>query len=732
MTDIENERSYLDPAFDYQAWDPLSYLPPVETRVKVRADLHEVQNLCVGMNNLLNLEGIHPGPRSKNNVFGMEVGDDRIDISRDPRALAMALVCQERVLDMKTSKADTYISNAIWNFTEVTNSIPCAPEGSFHHARRVGNFKDLEYTDTVILRLIVDCSKGDSSHSSTAVGKAGMLASRLNTPRSEHRSDLHLASYLQDASLRTGYSPDPKYLPNIMGGSGARALFDNPVNLYLSVKAYRGGGYDRLYGSATQEAIQCLGRLDRGKGATPVLCSRLRDRQEYLHGTYADKILIPPERFKKRGVVALPDPLYESVGSQNMFQAVEQRLVRTKALIGRREAEREVEKTLKTHDALIGMTSTMYAFEKWKQARSIARRKFDSALQANSAFSRLLARCANGTEVETLIKQGFLSVGCGVTAFTKWDAKWLFSGGKGEAFSIENLTTTEDMFIRSEVSTEESFKVGGIPLSFTTHGKTRVEETSCRVGLYQINSDMLSWSNKVLEDLRERREIRKEILRPTDLLEVFNKDLEWVNDDTLLVAQCLHDTEQFTKFFCVALVSDDRRLANQMANTANVNVYRISPRDVVTALPHKSWNSQTVIDVGELWALHWINIDQQNKVNRPRKVYIDSGSVSAFCARYSRGMDGEGTEVDKIYRRELISYGRDHDGRRYSQYRIAEQPVTTRVRVETFRPIARTKRYRWGKPLDSVYHADLSNRRSSWSNASSSQRRLSFGSSVAA
>lgn len=703
----------------------------METRKKVRADLHEVENLCVGTNRLLNLESIRPGPRSNNKVFGMEVGDDRIDTSRDPRALAMALVCQERVLDMKTSKEDTYISNAIWNFTEVTNSIPCAPEGSFHHARRVGNFKDLEYTDTVILRLIVDCSKGDSSHSSTAVGKAGMLASRMNTPRSEHRSDLHLASYIQDASLRTGYSPDPKYLPSIMGGSGARALFDNPTNLYLSVKAYRGGGYDRLYGSATQEAIQCLGRLDRGKGATPVLCSRLRDRQEYLHGTYADKILIPPERFKKRGVVALPDPLYESVGSQNMFQAVEQRLVRTKALIGRREAEREVEKTLKTHDALIGMTSTMYAFEQWKRARSIARRKFDSALQANTAFSRLLSRSANGTEVETLIREGFLSVGCGVTQFTKWDAKWLFSGGKGETFTIENLTTTEDMFIRSEVSTEESFKVGGIPLEFTTHGKTRVEETTCRVGLYQINSNMLSWSDKVLSDLRDRRDQMQSILRPSDLLDVFKRDLEWVNDDTMLVAQCLHDTEEFTKFFSVILVSDDRRLANQMANTANVNVYRIGAREVVTSLPLKSWNSQTVIDVKELWALRWINIDQTNKANRPSKVYIDTGSVAAFCANYSRGQDGEGQPGEKLYRRDLISYGRNHDGKRYSQYRIAEQPVKTSVRVEIFRPIARTKRYRWGKPLDSVYHADLSDRRSSWSNASSSQRKLSFGSSVA-
>nr|WPR16635.1 MAG: RNA-dependent RNA polymerase [Dracophyllum associated narna-like virus 3] len=731
MDVIGDKHPYLDPVHDYCAWDPLSYLPPEEASSPVYADLDFISELCIRRDEIMNHNGV-VGTFQFNDyvVFGMEVGDDRADASRNPLNLAMALSCQEKVLDMKTSQEDTYISNTMWNFTEVSNCVPCTPEGSFHHARRVGSFKNLEYTDTVILRLIVDCSKGDSSHSSTAVGKAGMLASRLNTPRDEHRSELHLASYIQDASLRTGYSPDPKYLPNIMGGSGARALFDNPTNLYLSVKAYRGGGYDRLYGSATQEVRQCLGSLDRGIGATPVLCHRLRDRQEYLHGTYADKILIPPLRSMKRGVEALPDPLYESVGNQNRFQSVEARLTRTKALIGRRDAERELEKTLKTHEALIGTTSSMYAFEQWKRNRSAARRKFDSALQANSAFIRLLTRCANGHEVETLIREGFLSVGCGVTKFSKWDAQWLFLGGKGETFTIENLTLSEDMFIREEVSTEESFKVGGIPLEFTTSGKTRVEVTSCRVGLYQINNSMLSWSNDIVERLKTRREELQSILLPSDLLEIFGEDLEWVNDDTMLIAKCLRDTENMTNAFSVLLVSNDRRLANQMANTANITVYRVGPSDVICNIHREVWDSSSRIGVEELMPF-LSSIRTGEGYRKPVAVYIDTGSLASACSKL--WADESQLPGDRItYQRELIGYGVNDAGYRYSNYRLLPIVGSGRVRCETFRSLARTKRFRWGKPLRSVYGTELSTRNSVTSSDWRSVRSQSMASSVAA
>ena len=65
-------------------------------------------------------------------VLGREVGDDRVDICRDPILLAMCLVVQERVFRMKTSKEDTFISREYWNFCELTIPLPTSDNGSIH------------------------------------------------------------------------------------------------------------------------------------------------------------------------------------------------------------------------------------------------------------------------------------------------------------------------------------------------------------------------------------------------------------------------------------------------------------------------------------------------------------------------------------------------------------------------------------------------------------------------
>nr|QTP72363.1 hypothetical protein [Botrytis cinerea binarnavirus 3] len=678
-------------------WNPLDFLPKREETM-VHGDVSVFQDIARDSFEICtkyDIEGVTP---IQGKAVGMEVGDDRVDTSRSAPTLGRVLSVQERVMGMRTSWEDTVISKRIHNFCEVTNSLPTDPNGSFDICRRIGDFSKLEYTDAVILRIIIDCSKGEASHSSTAVGKAGMLASRCNTPRSEHRSSLHLASYIQDGCLRTAYSADPKYLPGIMGGSGHRALFDSPTNLYLSVKAYRGGGYDRLYGSATKEIRQCIDQLDDGKGATPVLSLRLRDRQEYLHGTYADKILVPSKTLQSFGQVPLPEPLYKATGAQNRFQSTEARLVRTKHLIGRKDAEREVEKTHRTQHALFGTTDTMHVTRKAALQRRLARKKFSNALQGNTAFMRLLNRCANGHEVETLQKEGFLSLDCGVTAFTKWDADWLFAGGKGETHSIDSLTSTEDMFLRAEVSTEESFRIGNIPLRVLTSGKARYETTKSKVGLYQINDSMVEWADHIVERLIEEREKWKTPLHPSVLNSVFNENREWVNDDTLLIAQCLIDVQGLTKAAYVCLISDDRRLGNQMANTCNVNVIRISPRSVILKIPRERWTSDTVVTMAEASALLMQTHYAGSKLSG---VYLDTGSVASACAKYSDTDSSPGKRVFKF--RETISTGYNVHGQRYNQYLLRTEEVEVPLLYECHTNVYRGRRYKWQKPLENVY-----------------------------
>lgn len=715
--DLDYALGYSD-ANSY-CWDPNEEVGSALSSAPIAADLSEIREIGRETRERLQDYGIPVFYRPVRNksIHGMEVGDDRADVDQDPRRLATALVCQSRVIGMRTSEMDTFISNHIWNFCEVTNVIPSCEMGSFHHARRTGNFKDLEYTDTIILRIIIDCSKGDNSHSSTAVGKASMLASRINTPRAEHRSAWMLASWYQDACLRTVHSPDPKYLPSIMGGSGCRALFDEPRNLFLSVKAYRGGGYDRLYGTATREVDQCLSSLDKGIGSNPTLCLRLRDRQDYLHGTYAEKVLVPPKSIMKFGVQPLPEPLYLATGGQNRYQSFENRLLRTKTLLGRRDAEREVERTLKVSQAIFGAKPTPIVDLEWKRERFQARKKFGMALQANTAFKHLLDKKASVKDVSALIEQGFLSINTGVTEFSEWDALFLFSGAKKGTVSIEDLTCSEDMFLRKDVSTEESFKVGGIRLNPIVGRQAKPTTTVCKVGLYQINSTMEEWATSMESKLQEAREEAGKPLQPWQVHKVFDTDPEWVNDDTMLIAQCLRDTgERTSSIASVILVSGDRRLANQMANTCNVTVIRCMPSDIIRKFPNNVWTSMTELPVHEVWNV----VQHPHGIPTPACIYLDTGSVASACSNMASG-EAEGL-AGVIYRKDLIETGWDASGKRYARYTLTEVDTVAAAIPEIHIPVLRPRRYRSTRPLNSVYSIHGSDRSSNWRSRGPSSR----------
>lgn len=649
-----------------------------------------------------------PSPPSNREARGMEVGDDRVDKSSDATLLALGLCVQQEVVGMVTSEKDTFISGRLWNFTEVTSRIPTTKLGSFDMARKTGNFTNLEFVDTIILRIIIDCSKSDRSHSSTAVGKAGMLGSRLNTPRSEFREIMHLASFIQDACLRTSMSPDPKYLPSIMGGSGVRALFDDPDNLYLSVKAYRGGGYDRLYGTATQELIECLRMNEHGTGANPVLCSKLRDRQDYLHGTYDAKVFIPQGFGVSGPGEKLPTPLYIATGGQNRFQATENRLIRTRHLIGRRDAERELEQTFRTRNALFGRYSVEYCELERKMQSARSRERFGRALQANSAFQNLLRRKASPKDVQELTNSGMLSVNTGVSEFRKLDSLWLFEGGKSETLTIENLTTTEDIYFRQEVSTEESFRVGGIELRPIVGNKLKLVTTRHKAGLYEINQSMEEWAERICARLHAVDGDRP-VQRDT-ILDIYANDTEWVQDDSLIIAKCLKDTQTLTGSRTVMLISDDRRLGNQLANTCNITVIRLSAKSVVNILQIQ-WSVETQLDLDQMWAY----CSRGRNVTKPLFLYIDRGSVAAACTKKDFEQVGGHTQ---LVEKTLLETGHVDNKTRFSREAWVLVPQPAYVRQELHIPVIKPRRFRAHRALSDTYQESRFS--GSWRSASGS------------
>jgi len=672
------------------AWDPLDTLLEEEEVLVPQVDPYELDGLLRTAHHICDVYGVPKSISKEHESFGMEVGDDRVDFCRSPMRLAIGLACQEQVLHMRTSEADTCISSNVWNFCEVTNGVPTDISETFDYCRKNAAFQNLGFVDSPPLRIILDVTKGDGSHSSTASGKAAMLGTRMRTPRTSLLRVLHLASFIQDGMLRTSMSSDPKYLPRIMGGSGCRALYDNPDNLYLYTLAYKGGKCNRIYGSATRELQSCLRELSLGRATMPVLCRMLSDRQEYLHGTYANMIFAPKYTYKDVQMERLPPPLIEATGGANRFTSSLNRLVRTKCLVPRQVALREWEYTKTIRARLLSRISTERLDFEENSRKSALRKEFGDALSANTAFANLLQRNATWRDVESLLgDKNFIPITTGVIEFSRWDAQWLFSGGKYEDFDIEDLTISEDLHSREDVSEEQTFKVGGLTLHPIVGDKVSRVRTSIKVGLYEINKSMEEWAHDLHGRLLKHRDGDKPLPRDVVLSEIM-KDPEWVNDDTGLIELCLQLTSALHQRSArVGLVSLDKRLANQMSNTCNVQVERLHPLQYIVLM--RDAGLDPIRDRDKALSLLGRKIPNRERSDPVREIFVDTGSVAHVLSNLEEHEQGP---VSDLYRREVLSTGINAVGHRETKYVLREIPDDIRsVKTIPVRPVLRDRRF---------------------------------------
>jgi len=673
-------------------WNPLDFI--VDFKPIENLDLDDVRRLGDQTSSIARRQGVQISTATSK-VVGREVGDDRVDLSRHVFPLVTTLMAQEELVHMVTSWPDTSIRKKSWNFCEVTGGPLTDPSQGFDHVRRNGDFTTLGFNDSVVLRIILDVQKGEGQdHSSTQPGKMSMLGSRLATPRRENRGFWMLASIFQDAMLCTHRASEPKYLPPVMGGSGVTPLFDNSNNVFLYVRAYKGGTYQRIYATACSEMREYLYRLERDVQSAPILCPRLREKQEYFWGTYDNFVFVP----KERGVSntdAPPPPLYERTGGQNRFQNFENRLSRTRHLVTRRQAQVEWSHTRRLYSIFHGVFDKMETFSNLdKEESKRLRARYDGALNANSALQRLLAREAGRQDAMTLMgSDAFYTVTTGQREFTRLDAEWVYLNGQGEFFSLRDVSVSEDMFVRTEVSAEETFKVEGIPLTSLGRSEARTRFTRTQVGLYQISSTMEEWSEDLLQRLINRRDALGRPLKPMEIAPIFMENPEWVNDDTGIIAECLSEISgSEAAHETVALISGDRKLANKMANTCNVTVIRISPKEFVRLSIMEGIVPSHDSDINFLKG----KIDK-----RVRFLYKDTGSIASAASLMVEGEDGV------YYHRNVLSTGWEGDTRTST---VTLVPVRReRLQMEVVHPVVRPKVWRSGsRPWESAYSSHSS------------------------
>jgi hypothetical protein len=608
-------------------WNPLEFL--LEGSVTVEGDKKECQLIQQDAKSYLERYTINANAfdRSSKEVRGSETGDDCVNYSQNPFLLAITLSTAQRICHMKISWEDTVISAFLWNYCEVTSIVPVHPGQSFDLARKTNDSKEIGFIDVVSERIKQDVSKGNvSDFGSTTIGKVQWMRPRVTMPRTDLQGDILLANFLQDGLLRADKSPDPKYLHTYLGGTGVLGQF--PGNVYLYVKAYKCGSYQRIYGSAVAELRQVVRDLDDGKPHVPLICRWLRQKQEYLWATYAERVFVPKDLLKSKTIGDLPIPLYEKLSNQVYLHSVEERLVRARELIPRHKALLEVLYSRRLKEVL--KSGTVVLLEKAFSLKSKEERsRFDMALRANAAIQNLLKRTANDADVRKLLGDDFYSVNTGRLTFDKDDADWL-NNPKGITFGIDDVSFPEDMYVREEVSAEESLKVSGIPLRTLVHGKLTVRETTTRLGLYQISASMKDWAQRKLKDLIQLGEEYGRPIPPQNLLRPFTENLEWVNDDNGLIAKSLSEMKDEI-IRPIWLISSDRRLAARMAKTINCKVYRLEPITLITRSNQRLWTEETIPSTQELEIL-MKDILPPGFI-RPTKVLMDTGSLSSAASR---------------------------------------------------------------------------------------------------
>jgi hypothetical protein len=516
--------------------------------------------------------------------------------------------------------------------------------------------------DVVPFRLVEPVAKGKGTdHSSSKTGKASLAGPKQSFAREDLQENMYLMNFLQDGSLVTSRAPEPKYLPTLLGGSGAPALYGDHRNQYLYMISYRGGGYSRVYGTAVNEVRDTLFNLELGKGyAAPYFTMKLRDKQEYLYGTYAEKVFVPTDEAKSRFKGKLPPPIYEAGGTTNDLSSVEARLIAAKVLITRGQAEIELERTQRNGSVLFGVRTHTYQKEISKRENRLARGAFEGALSANTAFHRLLLRQAQQKDVSTMMKDpSFRTVLTGAREYTLAHAQWVHEGCKSDTYSLRDIFKATDMFLRSEVSTEEEMKVSGISRLWLRNGRNVITETRAEVGLWQVSNDMQTWAASLASKLVDKRiEENVDTLSRSQVLSIYYGNRENVADDPLIIQHVLKLSASLTPTEQGVIFTQDRALAKTLANRSGMTFYRISPEVLLRLIPG-------VGDAREE-CMHYEMPELVNQVfdipgNPVRISVVDQGSLDVALMNHRNDVPLPGS-WNNIFEAERVDMGKNtHD-----------------------------------------------------------------------
>jgi hypothetical protein len=256
---------------------------------------------------------------------------------------------------------------------------------------------------------------------------------------------------------------------------------------------------------------------------------------------------------------------------------------------------------------------------------------YGHAFRANAAVKSLLDRCADGSEVNTLIQEGFLDAGCGVLDITKADIEWMHVGGRGETYTIDDLDTCQDMFIRTEVSEEESMRVGRIPLLTRFSDGIKVGETRAAIGIFDFRQTTDEWAGTVIDRLLDYRVLG---LMPgaQEVFKILRENPEHVSDDPILIEAVRQDTAG-QPVQTVLLFSADIKNCRAVARITGNHVIAVHPDVLIQLVQRDGWTGSVSFTQTERDMLCDL-FKPDNTIPAPQLIYVDTGSMMKVAMNY--------------------------------------------------------------------------------------------------
>jgi hypothetical protein len=319
------------------------------------------------------------------------------------------------------------------------------------------------------------------------------------------------------------------------------------------------------------------------------------------------------------------------------------------------------------------------------------RQNFDGALAANTALARMLERRANDTDERKMMESSFFRFSrSGERDFNYAHAKWITDGAKSNTYDLRDLRKPEDMFVRSEVSTEENMKVSGIERIWVRKGKLVLTETTSSVGLWRVSKSMYQHAEETLGILKTvRDESDLPTLTRSQVMDVYYDRRTNDADDGHIIYKALKDTAATAVASGILiLISTDRQLAKVMAKQTGKGIVRLSPSALIPKFGVDAEKQITAMDGNPQYFAKVVGFSKDTRVNLQQvlSVYVDTGSLQSALTHYVVEKLPARKPVETIYQRRVIEVGTDSDGHRFEKVGLlASKSPAGKVNFTAFR-----------------------------------------------